>query len=234
MEKIEYALVRSDRKTIEVRILPDGSVQVRAPYRVPQNEIERFLRQKQSWIEKHQAAQLARQHMLDDTSENDRSLDEQKLLYMGKWYTLTTNDRHTFSFDGSTFSVPMDTSADTIREGLVSLMKKLAKAELLPRVQQYASRMQLAPVQVNITSAKTRWGSCSRHAAGYHLSFSWRLMAAPPDAIDYVIVHELCHMHEMNHSAAFWRRVEQYVPDWQTKKEALAVVQTWLEAYYDR
>ncbi len=222
MEKTTYALIRSDRKTIELRILPDGGLQVRAPYKVPKQEIDRFVDSKQSWVETHQATRLSRQPV---------EVAPKTILYKGQWYTIGTNDRGALSFDGTTFTAPTDTTDDILRASLTGLMQKLAKRELVPQVCAMAQEMQLSPARVTITGAKTKWGSCSN---GQNLSFSWRLIAAPPDAIHYVIVHELCHMREMNHSSAFWALVEQYVPDWREKKEKLATVQAWLEAYYGR
>ncbi len=222
MEKITYELVRSGRKTIELRILPDGTLQVRAPYKVPKQEIDRFVDRKQSWIETHRAVQHSRQ---------PAAVAPRTILYKGQWYTIGTNDSGTLSFDGTTFTAPADATDDMLRASLPGLLQKLAKRELVPQVHAMAQEMQLSPTRVTITGARTKWGSCSN---GQNLSFSWRLIAAPPDAIHYVIVHELCHMREMNHSPAFWALVEQYVPDWREKKEKLATVQAWLEAYYGR
>ena len=72
--------------------------------------------------------------------------------------------------------------------------------------------------RITIRDQKTRWGSCSAKGT---LSFNWRLMLAPPAILDYVIVHELCHLTYMNHSAAFWRKVESVYPDYRTARKWL-------------
>ena len=72
---------------------------------------------------------------------------------------------------------------------------------------------------IRIASQKTRWGSCSYKGT---LSFNWRLMMAPPEVLDYVVVHELCHLCEMNHSAAFWSLVESILPDWKVRRKWLS------------
>ena len=72
--------------------------------------------------------------------------------------------------------------------------------------------------RITIRDQKTRWGSCSAKGT---LSFNWRLMLAPPTVLDYVIVHELCHLTYMNHSAAFWRKVESVYPDYRTARKWL-------------
>ena len=77
-------------------------------------------------------------------------------------------------------------------------------------------------VQVRITSAKTRWGSGSAKGG---LNFSWRLLCAPPEAMDYVVVHELAHLIEFNHSSRFWAIVEGILPDYKARRQSLKEVQ---------
>ena len=91
--------------------------------------------------------------------------------------------------------------------------------EILPgRVAFYAKQMGVAPARITITGARTRWGSCSGKG---NLNFSWRLMLAGEREIDYVVVHELAHLREMNHSPRFWAVVEAVLPDYRERKKAL-------------
>lgn len=89
-----------------------------------------------------------------------------------------------------------------------------AKDCLPQRVAYYAERMGLYPTQVRITGARTRFGSCSSQG---HICFSWRLMQYPPEAIDYVVVHELAHLRYMNHGAEFYALIARYLPDWKAR-----------------
>ena len=93
-----------------------------------------------------------------------------------------------------------------------------AKAILPERVAHYGDIMGLHPTQVRITSAKTRFGSCSSTG---HICFSWRLMQYPPEAIDYVVVHELAHLKHMNHSPAFHALVASVLPDHRQRRALL-------------
>ena len=94
-----------------------------------------------------------------------------------------------------------------------------AAKEILPgRVDYWSKRMNLYPTQIRITSARTRFGSCSSQG---HICFSWRLMQYPEEAIDYVVVHELAHLRHMNHSPAFYALVARYLPDWKRRKALL-------------
>jgi len=89
-------------------------------------------------------------------------------------------------------------------------------------VERFAPLVGKAPQQVRITSAKTRWGSCSAKGG---LNFSWRLLCAPPEAMDYVVVHELAHLIEFNHSSRFWAIVEGILPDYKARRQSLKEVQ---------
>ena len=97
-------------------------------------------------------------------------------------------------------------------------LRKEAKAYIPPRVEHYARLMGVRPTAVRFTSAKTRWGSCSPKNS---VSFSVRLMTKPSEAIDYVIVHELAHIREHNHSPRFWAIVAAYMPDYRERKKLL-------------
>ena len=97
-------------------------------------------------------------------------------------------------------------------------LRALAREALPRRVVHFAALMGVEPAGVRITSARTRFGSCSGRNS---LCFSWRLMAYPPEAVDYVVVHELAHITVKNHSPAFYRVVERYLPDWRQRRELL-------------
>lgn len=90
-----------------------------------------------------------------------------------------------------------------------------ARLRLAPLVEKYAAVMGVRPARVKITSAKTRWGSCSSKGV---ICFSWRLMQKPDAFIEYVVVHELAHLRELNHSARFWAIVGSVLPDYQQRR----------------
>lgn len=100
----------------------------------------------------------------------------------------------------------------------VEALQKAAKAHLPERVEHYARLMDLAPTGISITNAKTRFGSCS---AKNRLCFSWRLMAYPPAAVDYVVVHELAHIVHKNHGPDFYALIATILPDWKSRRQLL-------------
>ena len=90
-----------------------------------------------------------------------------------------------------------------------------AKAELPPLLERYAARMGVRPRGMRVTSARTRWGSCSSKGT---VCFSWRLMRMPEEFVEYVVVHELAHLREMNHGPRFWAVVASVLPDWRARR----------------
>ena len=106
----------------------------------------------------------------------------------------------------------------TLTEPRVAALKARAKAEIPPCVARFAEKMGVQPKSVRITSAKTRFGSCSGENG---LCFSWRLMLYPPEAVEYVVVHELAHIREKNHSPAFYRLIADVLPDYKTRERLL-------------
>lgn len=102
-------------------------------------------------------------------------------------------------------------------EGLAKL-KELARDVIPGRVEYFSKIMGVIPAKVKIGSAKKRYGSCSSSG---NLNFSCRVMAYSANAVDYVVIHELAHLIHMNHSAAFWRTVEKFMPDYKTAREEL-------------
>ena len=105
-----------------------------------------------------------------------------------------------------------------LTEAETQALRQKAKVHIPPRVTYWAQRMGLAPAAVKITSARTRFGSCSSKNT---LCFSLYLMQYPPEAIDAVVVHELCHMRHRNHSPAFYAEVERWLPDYRTREKLL-------------
>jgi predicted metal-dependent hydrolase len=205
MNELEYTLVRTDRKTAAIYIRRDGTVEVRAPKRMALRDIERMLADKKEWIEKHKAER-------EKNTESKKTFalnDGDELLYIGNKYPLVLDPcAAAASFDGQKFVSPaIDGTAS--RDALVRLYIKLAKDELTKRVERYSAVTGLKATSVGITRAKTRWGSCSGRCS---VNFSWRVIMADGEAIDYVVIHELAHTVEHNHSARFWALVGSIMP----------------------
>ena len=124
------------------------------------------------------------------------------------------------AFNGEAFFFPPGEYAQH-KPALLALYRALAQQWIPPRVEVLAGQTGLFPQSVRITGAKTRWGSCS---GKNRLNFSWRLILAPPAAVDYVIFHELCHIRCHNHSGEFWALVESCFPDYRMARQQLQEV----------
>ncbi len=202
----DYRLIRSRRRTIALIVQDDGALVVRAPLRAPDEVIRAFVARKADWIRKQQArarrlaAAVAREYVEGET-----------FLYLGQAYPLKIVPprrpalRLTDRFE-------LSRSAQARAEAAFVRWYRARAAEVIPaRVTALARQHGFAPARVRITSARSRWGSCSPKGT---LSFPWRLVMAPPAVIDYVIVHELAHLDIKNHSPAFWARVGEILPDY--------------------
>ena len=214
---IDYTLTRSKRKTVIIYVRSSG-VDIRAPLRMPMHEIDRFVASKEKWIK----SRLVRTQEQAVQRENFNLDYGDMILYRGKLYPIAQKAGNRAVFVDETFYVPPGLSPDEIKAACVKIYKKLAKLDINEKVQYFAGRLSVKPTAVKINSAKTRWGSCS---AKKSLNFSWRLIMADDDVIDYVVVHELAHIIELNHSNRFWSIVEGILPDYKENQKRLKELQ---------
>ena len=208
---LTYQLMRSRKrkKTISLHIREGGKIFVYAPYYTPKCEIEGFIREKRSWIVKKISEKERR------PKETEKAfLPGEKFLYLGEWYPLETGDcphkknRLTLSF--GRFILDKDHIKEA-RNLFIQWYKGEAREKIAGRVHYHSQRLQLLPTGTKITSARWRWGSCSHDN---RLSFSWRIIMAPLNIIDYVMIHELVHIKEKNHSKRFWNYMASVLPDY--------------------
>jgi hypothetical protein len=212
-------LILSERKSITLTIERDGRLVVRAPKRLPQGEIQRFVDEHAAWVEEKRAYLEAHPPPVKHRYQSGEHFD-----YLGQPVRLEVVNRSATrqpmrylpaSADSeAVFEVIKATQAQT-RELLVSWYKKQARQRCTQRVAALAKQHDLKYSRVRISSARTRWGSCSSKGT---LSFTWRLVMLPPEIIDYVVIHELAHTLEHNHSAKFWGRVEAMLPDYKARR----------------
>ena len=204
-------IVRSSRKTLCVSIDAFARVTVRAPKRCTDEQIAAFLKDKASWITRKRA-----QIQKTEIALPPKDLDGYSLLLLGKTYTLRLYDGTGIRLDepNSTLYLPRQNA----KERLVKWLKENALRIFETVTKKTASNMNAAYKEVRVSSARTRWGTCS---ADNRLKFTFRLLYAPKEIIEYVVVHELAHTRHKNHSAAFWAEVEKYLPDWRAKRKWL-------------
>ena len=214
---VEYALIRSKRKTLAIYV-KDGEVEVRAPLRMSRRDIDRFVAAKERWI----TDKLAKLRKQAEKREAFVLNYGDSIFYRGKEYPIAAQVGNRAGFDGTAFFMPPNLPSGQIKETCTRTYRRLARRCLNEKTLGFAAQMGVNPAAVRITGAKTRWGSCSSKK---NISFSWRLIMAEDAVIDYVVVHELAHLKEMNHSAQFWAIVERVLPDFLKRKTRLKELQ---------
>jgi predicted metal-dependent hydrolase len=206
-------IIRSRRKTLALIIKPDGSLVVRVPLRASERSIREFVEKNQGWIERNRAKALAA-----PPPPSRQYVPGEEFMYLGATYALdiVKGQRERLRLDG-TFKLAesAQNEAALVFEGWY---REQAKKILLERVEFYGCKYGFQYKKIGITSARTRWGSCSATGS---LNFSWRLIKAPLEVLDYVVVHELVHTVHHNHSAKFWNRVRTIMPDYREKQKWL-------------
>jgi predicted metal-dependent hydrolase len=231
-----YTLIRSKRRSIALIVQSDGSLVVRAPLRATLRQIQELLTAKADWIRQKQ--DLARRtpppaahHFAPGESfwflgkMIPLEVEEGKLTTALKDANAKTQRRalksssvYPLCLCGDNHFQISPTALTQAKEHFVAWYKVQARQVIEERVRYFAARFGLRYSGVRITSAQTRWGSCSSRGA---LSFTWRLVMAPPASIDYVVVHELTHLLVRNHSPAFWRKLEELLPDYRPPQQWL-------------
>ena len=165
-ENAEVSVIKSKRKTVSIQVKPNEVI-VRAPTRMKQNDIEKFVETKRNWIEKHLHSVAEKQKLLQNT---EPYTEEEIKYYIAR-----------------------------------------AKEIISPKVEFYADKIGVTYNKITIRCQRTRWGSCSSKG---NLNFNCLLILLPDEIIDSVIVHELCHRKQMNHSAKFYAEIEKVFPDY--------------------
>ena len=217
METIEVGglrirVVRSaKRKSVVMRVAADGVPEILAPCFCPVAELKEIALKHadklSEYLERHRERESARAEFeLRPGSE---------LRFLGGKVTLTERPGDRAGYEDGIFFIPPGCSPKQAKAVVIQVYKLAAKNIITPRVSELAARMRLRPVSVKINSARSHWASCSARDT---LNFSWYLAMARQSAIDYVILHELCHMFEFNHSERFWKLVGEQCPDYEREK----------------
>ncbi|RFT15747.1 MAG: putative metal-dependent hydrolase [Candidatus Saccharicenans subterraneus] len=211
-------IIRSERRTVGLEVNDRGELIVRAPERLSRAAIDEIIRKHRRWIEKKLAEAEKRRQMF----RPKKFVEGEKFLWLGSEYPLriTGEGRPALKFTGREFVLSARWQGRA-REIFKKLYRRKALAYLSLRTRQLAELNGFKFTRLRLSSATTRWGSCSARGT---VSLTWRLILAPPEIIDYVIIHELAHTREKNHSRAFWNLVEAHLPDYRRKR-------LWLKKY---
>lgn len=218
-QSIDIERIVTKRRNMAIKVFPDGRVKIYAPSRYPASACATFLESKKEWIKKHNLLGVEKQRR---TQKNYQTGELH--LYMGmsfpldkKWKNGIKKPSVQLEENALVVCLPEE-GQPAIKEILEKWYRVQAKEVFLARLAHYTAITGLKPNRVTIKAQKTRWGSCSGKK---NLNLNWHCIKAPIEIVDYVIVHELCHLVHMNHSTEFWNLVRQMMPDFEWRRKWL-------------
>lgn len=211
------------RKTVQLKIISVDSLEIAAPFNTSQAYIENLLQKKAGWI-------LTKISSLSEINLNpiNKSLcDGAKILYLGRPYTLSLipDDvkQPIITIEAKQITIHISRQTDSKKSAVLKYALKdwfidSAAKILHDKTLLWADKIGVMPKNIRIKEQKTRWGSCSSLGT---VNYNWRIVMSPPEVIDYLVVHELCHLKFLDHSPFFWNLVKQILPDFKQRR-------TWL------
>lgn len=218
--KVEFDVEYRTRKTLSIEVKPPGIVKVTAPYRTSRDKILEIVKGKGKWI----VEKLAIAETVEYKNPRKEFISGEELLYLGKGYPLqlvfdNKVKRIEVGLSQERFVVITNTEdRDKIKDAVEAWYRKQGQAVVHERVEYYKEIINREPKSVKVKEQKRRWGSCTSRGDIY---LNWKCIMAPIELIDYIVVHEMCHLIYMDHSAHFWGEVRRVLPDYRERREAL-------------
>ena len=204
---------RSKRKTLSLTVLKDGNIIVKAPISMSDRMINKFIEDKQAWIREKLSIVKENKNKYEDI------LSLEKFLLFGNRYkVLKSQVKQIETNDKFEIVIPTKVDDSKVLRTLVLWYKKVAKKFLSERLQFIEEKIKLKSTALRFSDSKGRWGSCNSFGT---IHLNWRVVMLPPKIIDYVIVHELCHLKQMNHSKDFWSLVAKFLPEYEKQKKEI-------------
>ena len=215
IEKATYKVKRSNRKTISILVERDGSVTIRAPKNMPDDDIKEVVKAKEYLIYKH----LAEWEQLNSSKVDREFVNGQSYLYLGRNYRLRFIDKQDVPLKlKNGFFLLKKSEAENAEKHFINFYKEKGLPRISEIVESYQKKMGVSPNQVKVMELQNRWGSCSKNK---NLNFHWKCVMAPLRTLEYIVVHELAHLIHMNHSSEFWNEVDKVFPQHQKEVEWL-------------
>ena len=223
---IQYNIERRKRKkTVAIHINPMATVTVFSPRHLDDEKIRMIVRKKAQWILEKQE-RIGRDKYSNPIKE---FVSGESFPYLGKLYRLKVtktaedtvrecrlvNGRFLVEINGN-----HEVNRAAVKKALVDWYLGRAETKIKERLDLFSKQIGKWPVSIKIKNQERRWGSCSRNGS---IRFNWRIIMAPISIMDYVIVHELCHLIYSHHSPPFWQKVQSIIPDYRRRRN-------WLKA----
>ncbi len=226
----EYQIRRSKRASRARIVVTGDKIEVVAPPQIAENQLHDFVYAQRDWIRTAVGKMQRRRDRIGKMAPADYRHGV-KVPFKGQYFPMTVRSaavrRIRIEFteaQGFIVHSPDPAAADhsdRIRAALTEWMKRQAKAEGLRYISLHSEKYRLAPRSLRVKTQRSRWGSCG---VNNDINLNWLLIIAPPDVMEYVVVHELCHIRHRNHSSAFWDLVADHLPDYRDRRR-------WLKRY---
>lgn len=220
---ITFNAIFKNRKTMEIAVEPPDIVTVTAPTGTSEEEIMQKVKSRANWIIK-EIYYFKHMHYEPIAREY---VNGESFMYLGRSYSLQIIQDSSIRkpevklFRGKFYVTAKDKNEENIKKAMEDWYRKKSLEAITDRVRYYQRFFNVTPTAIKIKEQKKRWGSCT---AKNELLFNWRSVMAKSNALDYIIVHEMCHMHHKNHSKEFWKLIASVLPDYNVGKE-------WLKNY---
>ncbi|GFP78038.1 M48 family metallopeptidase [Clostridium fungisolvens] len=218
---MEYQLIRSRRKTVAIEVKEDKII-IKCPYNCSKQYVDSLIDKNRAWIEEtHKKVMIKKSNKLTYK-------EGQNVYFMGVPYEIKVirGTRNSLEFNGQEFIFTIMSSqfdnnehSEEVRiELMMAWFRKQGAEYLTKRTSDLAKQLGLTINKVYIKNVRTIWGSCSTKN---NINYNIRLMSMPKEVIDYVVIHELCHLVQRNHSEKFWELVERVIPDYKQRRSFL-------------
>lgn len=224
VEDIEYRLLPgSARKTTDIVIERNGTITVRPPVAYTPEQVDDVVRHKRLWIYRN----LAEWRDMNACAVTRDWVDGETFLYLGRSYrlSLVAGADKDLKLRHGEFCLSRrlveNGGIDAARAAFQNFYTEKGVARVNERISRFAPKVGVEANKVRVRDTGYRWASCGKNGS---LQFHWKCMMAPPRIIDYLVVHELCHLHYQSHDDAFWNEVDKVLPDYRERKE-------WLRRY---
>ena len=216
---LDYILIRSRRQDVLLKALPGGETRVYAPSVLPLKKADQLvLERMDQLLEMHRRLE----HQIEENRLRHPVAPGSKICIEGEAYELALRQSARVSLkiesERCILSLPEPENEVAVRSALKQALSRRALERIRERLNEYAPKIGVSFGRVAIRDQKSRWGSCSQK---HNLNFNWKLIMAPSEALSYVVIHELCHLIEFNHSARFWMLVKSQMSEYEYWKKWL-------------
>ena len=208
------------RKTMQITVERDGSLALTLPPEATEQQARDFIEEKRRWIYQ----KLAEKQQLRSETRKKAFVDGEGFLYLGRSYRLKLIDCADISTpvtlkQGRFYLSRQRVEAGDGKKAFIHWYSTRGQQWLSSKAGEYYRRMEIEPAGVKVLDLGFRWGSCGK---GGWLNFHWKTMLLPAKMAEYIVVHELAHLHEPHHTPEFWQRVERVMPDFLERKQWIA------------